>query len=297
MKVMSVIGTRPEAIKMAPVIRELWDHPHVTALTCVTGQHREMLDQVLSTFDITPDEDLNLMSTDQDLFDITSRALLGLREVLRFHRPDRVLVHGDTTTSMAAAMAAFYEGVPVAHVEAGLRTFDLQAPFPEEFNRQVTAKIARYHFAPTQAARSNLLQEGVRDEQIWVTGNTVVDALWWTLDLIRHNAEIRRQTEASIRATLNLDWESARYILMTGHRRENFGQGLLDICAAVRDVARLHADLHVIYPVHPNPSVSHVVYDQLGKIPNVHLVPPLGYRDFLWLLDSCYLVITDSGGV
>lgn len=297
-KVMLVFGTRPEAIKMAPLYHALRRHPeHFDTVACVTAQHRQMLDQVLQTFDIKPDIDLNLMRPGQDLFDITAAVLLGMRDVLRRERPDVLLVHGDTTTTLASAMAGFYAGVSVAHVEAGLRTHDLQAPFPEEFNRQVAAKATRWHFAPTAVSRRNLLDEGVTPDRIIVTGNTVIDALIWVLDRIDNHAKRRADVETLLSSRLPFDWRSERFVLITGHRRENFGDGFLQICEALRELALLYPAMHFVYPVHLNPNVQGPVRQVLSNLANVHLVAPIDYEPFVYLLKHANLVLTDSGGI
>lgn len=295
--VMLVFGTRPEAIKMAPLYHALKDQPEFETLVCVTAQHREMLDQVLQAFNIVPDIDLNLMKAGQDLFDITSSVLLGMRAVLSAHRPDVLLVHGDTTTTLAASLAGFYTGVPIGHVEAGLRTYDLLSPFPEELNRQVASKLSRWHFAPTLISRSNLLKDGVEADRIAVTGNTVVDALFWTLDRLEREAPLRQQLVASLDRALGFDWRNERYVLITGHRRENFGDGFLRICNALKDLAECYPDVRFIYPVHLNPNVQEPVRTILALMPNVHLIEPLDYQPFVYLLKHCQLVLTDSGGI
>lgn len=301
---------------MAPVVKELQKFPEqFQILVCVTAQHREMLDQVLEIFDIRPDYDLDIMRSGQDLYDVTANVLIGLRRVLAQASPDLVLVHGDTTTSMASSIAAFYAGVPVAHVEAGLRTGNKHAPFPEEINRRVTGCVADLHFAPTDRARQNLLAEGVSYLTIHVTGNTVIDALFMALKKIRAgNLEeeiIRRitdnypnlqrvfsrmgSTQNSKLKTQNSD--ESKLILVTGHRRENFGKGFENICAALRDIAAAHSEVMIIYPVHLNPNVREPVNRILTDLPNVHLIEPLDYLPFVWLMDRSHLIITDSGGV
>ena len=297
-KVMLVFGTRPEAIKMAPLYHALRQHPDdFDTLVCVTAQHREMLDQVLQTFDITPDIDLNLMKPGQDLFDVTSAVLLGMRDVIRREKPDVLLVHGDTTTTMAAATAGFYSGVMVGHIEAGLRTHDLQAPFPEEFNRQLTSKVARLHFAPTQVSRENLLAERIADDRITVTGNTVIDALMWTLDRVERDAGRLAPLAKLLDERIPFDWRSERFVLVTGHRRENFGDGFLQICEALRELASAYPAVRFVYPVHLNPNVQQPVKRILSGLPNVHLVAPIDYEPFVYLLKHAYLVLTDSGGI
>jgi UDP-N-acetylglucosamine 2-epimerase (non-hydrolysing) len=297
-KVMLVFGTRPEAIKMAPLVHRLAEEPgSFEVKVCVTAQHRQMLDQVMKVFDITPDIDLNLMKPGQDLFDVTANVLLGMRGVLSQERPDALLVHGDTTTTMAAAMAGFYSGVPVGHVEAGLRTHDVYAPFPEEFNRQVASKITRWHFAPTELSRSNLLAEGVRDEAITVTGNTVIDSLHWVLGRIEAQSGRAQQLENQLSAVVPFAWQRERFVLITGHRRENFGDGFQQICEALRELAERFEAVHFVYPVHLNPNVQQPVRAVLGARHNVHLIEPLDYEPFLYLLKHCHLVLTDSGGI
>jgi UDP-N-acetylglucosamine 2-epimerase (non-hydrolysing) len=297
-KVMLVFGTRPEAIKMAPLVHRLAEEPgSFEVKVCVTAQHRQMLDQVMKVFDITPDIDLNLMKPGQDLFDVTANVLLGMRGVLSQERPDALLVHGDTTTTMAAAMAGFYSAVPVGHVEAGLRTHDVYAPFPEEFNRQVASKITRWHFAPTELSRSNLLAEGVRDEAITVTGNTVIDSLHWVLGRIEAQSGRAQQLENQLSAVVPFAWQRERFVLITGHRRENFGDGFQQICEALRELAERFEAVHFVYPVHLNPNVQQPVRAVLGARHNVHLIEPLDYEPFLYLLKHCHLVLTDSGGI
>lgn len=297
-KVMVVFGTRPEAIKMAPLCHELRRHPEAfDTLVCVTAQHRQMLDQVLKTFEIEADIDLNLMRAGQDLFDVTASVLIAMRDVLKAHRPEMLLVHGDTTTSVATALAGFYAGIPVAHVEAGLRTHDMHAPFPEEFNRQVTSKIATWHFAPTETSRLNLLDERVDPKSIVVTGNTVIDALLWMLSRIDTDPIRQRNVSGLLDESLPFNWRNDRMVLITGHRRENFGNGFLQICEAIREVAHGHSDVHFVYPVHLNPHVSRPVQEMLGGLANVHLISPLEYEPFVFLLRQSYLVLTDSGGI
>lgn len=297
-KVMLVFGTRPEAIKMAPLYHALKaESAAFQTMACVTAQHRQMLDQVLRVFSITPDIDLNLMKAGQDLFDVTANVLLEMREVLREHRPDVLLVHGDTTTTMASAIAAFYAGVPVAHVEAGLRTHNLMAPFPEEFNRQVAGKVTRWHFSPTTTSQNNLLAERIDPESIFVTGNTVIDALFWVLAKIDSSPDLQQQITGLLNACLPFAWQEKRFVLITGHRRENFGDGFLQICHALRELAQGYPDIHFVYPVHLNPNVQKPVHEILANLHNVHLIPPLDYEPFLYLLKHCYLVLTDSGGI
>jgi UDP-N-acetylglucosamine 2-epimerase (non-hydrolysing) len=297
MKILVVFGTRPEAIKMAPLVHALRASPALQTVVCVTAQHRQMLDQVLELFQIKPDIDLNLMRAGQDLSDITSRVLLGMRDVIKEQKPAAVLVHGDTTTALASAMAAFYESVPVGHVEAGLRTHNVHAPFPEEFNRQVISKIAHWHFAPTALSKDNLLAEGVKADDIMVTGNTVIDALQWVSQRIDQDQLRQQQLDSLLKQVLDFDWTSQRFILITGHRRENFGEGFLNICKAIRELATEHPTTHFVYPVHLNPNVQEPVYRLLRDLPNVHLISPLDYEPFAYLLRHCYLVLTDSGGI
>lgn len=294
---MLVFGTRPEAIKMAPLYHALRESSDFQTTVCVTAQHRQMLDQVLKVFDVTPDIDLDLMKPGQDLFDVTASVLLGMREVFRQHRPDVVLVHGDTTTTLATAMAAFYAGVPVGHVEAGLRTHDVYAPFPEEFNRQVASRVTRWHFAPTSLSKKNLLAEHVQDENITVTGNTVIDALLWVLARIEANPDRRSAIVNFLSDRLPFNWRDTRFVLITGHRRENFGDGFLQICEGITDLAKRYPAVHFIYPVHLNPNVQQPAKDLLGGLGNVHLIAPLDYEPFVFLLKHSHIVLTDSGGI
>ena len=295
--VLLVFGTRPEAIKMAPLVHAFKADGHLETEVCVTGQHREMLDQVLAIFDITPDYDFNLMRAGQDLFDVTSKVLLDMRDLLKRINPKLVLVHGDTTTSTATAMACFYLGVPVGHVEAGLRTGDLVAPFPEEFNRRVTGILAALHFVPTATSKLNLLNEGVDVSSISVTGNTVVDALKWSLRRFETDLELRQNVDSYLNEILSFDWQGEKFILITGHRRENFGSGFLEICKAISELAKIYPDIHFVYPVHLNPNVQEPVNTMLSDKSNIHLISPLDYMFFIRLLSSCHLVLTDSGGI
>lgn len=305
-KILSVFGTRPEAIKMAPVIKELEKHTgKFISRVCVTAQHRQMLDQVLELFEIQPDHDLNIMKPGQDLFDVTCNVMQGLKKVFQDEKPDVVLVHGDTTTTMAASLAAFYCQIPVGHVEAGLRTFNKLAPFPEEINRQVTGRITDFHFAPTETARKNLLAESVADDSIHITGNTVIDALLMVVEKVRQ-PEVRTKIEAELTdrfpalrvgLTQNSKTNNHRLILVTGHRRENFGDGLESICRALKRIAAECPDAEIVYPVHLNPNVQGPVNRILAGVPSVHLIEPLDYLPFVYLLDRAYLIITDSGGV
>jgi UDP-N-acetylglucosamine 2-epimerase (non-hydrolysing) len=292
MKILTVFGTRPEAIKMAPVVRELSKSFHV--VTCVTAQHREMLDQVLELFDINPDHDLNIMKPDQDLIDVTSNVLLNVKEVLSKENPNIVLVHGDTTTTMATSLASFYLRIPVGHVEAGLRTYDIHSPFPEEMNRKSTSIMADFHFAPTETARQNLLAEHVADERIIVTGNTVIDALLSVVD----KARIAPFPDKVLQQLHFLDGNIIpKIVLVTGHRRENFGQGFYEICQALNDLANMHPDVEFVYPVHLNPNVLEPVYRMLSKVTNIHLIEPQNYLPFVKLMDLSFLILTDSGGI
>lgn len=298
MKVLTVFGTRPEAIKMAPLVKALAADKFFEAKVCVTAQHREMLDQVLELFDITPDYDLNLMKPGQDLYDITSGVLLGLRKVLQDFQPDMVLVHGDTATTFAATLAAFYQQIPVGHVEAGLRTGDMYSPWPEEANRVLTGRLAAVHFAPTQRNQDALLAEKVNPDTITVTGNTVIDALQWVVNKIDSSVELKSKIDQVLtEAGLDTSVLANRYVLVTGHRRENFGSGFENICSALKDLATANPDVHFIYPVHLNPNVQEPVTRLLGKLNNIHLIKPLGYEPFVHLMQNSYLVLTDSGGV
>ena len=301
-KILLVFGTRPEAIKMAPLVKKLQEYPdYFQTIVCVTGQHREMLDQVLRLFDITPDYDLNIMKPNQDLYDITSRILLGMRNVLREVQPDIVLVHGDTTTSMAAALAAFYQQIPVGHVEAGLRTGNIYSPWPEEMNRLITGRITTHHFSPTPLAKENLLHEHVDEKQIIVTGNTVIDALQMVVSKISEDAELALEVGDRISQmgydTKRLNGEK-RMVLITGHRRENFGEGFLNICHAIRHLAEMYKDVDFVYPMHLNPNVRKPVLEILGDVAeNVFLIEPLDYLPFVHMMQHSTLILTDSGGV
>lgn len=302
-KILIVFGTRPEAIKMAPVVMEFKKHPNLfNTLVCVTGQHREMLDQVLTLFDIVPDYDLNIMKPNQDLYDVTSKILLGMRDVLDISKPDLVFVHGDTTTSMAAALAAFYRQIPVAHVEAGLRTGNIYSPWPEEMNRQITARITKLHFAPTSLARRNLLNEGIKEDGILVTGNTVIDALHIVTDKIISDSNLSKELKSLL---LEKGYDVSRLengrklVLITGHRRENFGEGFINICNAIKNLANKFQEVDFVYPMHLNPNVRKPVLEILGsdKVSNVFLIEPLEYLPFVYLMEKSYLILTDSGGV
>ena len=296
-KILLVFGTRPEAIKMAPLVKEFQkDTEHFETKVCVTAQHRQMLDQVLEVFGITPDYDLNIMAPNQDLYDITSKVLLGLRDVLKDFAPDVVLVHGDTTTSMAASLAAFYRQIAVAHVEAGLRTYDMLSPWPEEMNRQVTDRICTYYFAPTGQSRQNLLRENIEEKKIFVTGNTVIDALLMAVDIIATKTGMEEQIHKEIQEKGYTVGERD-YILVTGHRRENFGEGFLHICKAIRELASKYPDIDIVYPVHLNPNVQKPVYELLSGLDNVFLISPLDYLPFIYAMQHSILLLTDSGGV
>lgn len=304
-KIMLVFGTRPEAIKMAPLVKEFQKYPEsFQTLVCVTGQHREMLDQVLRIFDIVPDFDLDIMKHGQDLYDVTSRVLLGMRDVLTAARPDVVLVHGDTTTSTAAALAAFYQQIPVGHVEAGLRTHNVYSPWPEEMNRQITTRIASYHFAPTPHSRKNLLQEGIADESITVTGNTVIDALRWVVDKIRKDSSLNLELAVQLKA-IGYDVKRLasprRLVLITGHRRENFGEGFLNICQAIKDLTVRYPEVDFVFPMHPNPNVRQPIREVFGEKlsdqGNMVFIEPLEYLSFVYLMEKASIVLTDSGGI
>ena len=296
-KILLVFGTRPEAIKMAPLVKALQkDTEHIETRVCVTAQHRQMLDQVLEVFGITPEYDLNIMAPNQDLYDITAKVLLGLREVLKDFRPDTVLVHGDTTTSMAASLAAFYMQIPVGHVEAGLRTNNMLSPWPEEMNRQVTDRICTYYFAPTEQSRANLLQENIDAKKIFITGNTVIDALLMAVDIISTTAGVKEKMAKELQEK-GYTVGDREYILVTGHRRENFGDGFLHICKAIKELAALHPEMDIVYPVHLNPNVQKPVYELLSGLSNVYLISPLDYLPFIYAMQHSTLLLTDSGGV
>lgn len=303
--VMLVFGTRPEAIKMAPLVKEFQKYPEMFRTTvCVTGQHRQMLDQVLEIFGITPDYDLNIMKQGQDLYDVTARVLTGMRSVLDEARPDLVLVHGDTTTSTAAALAAFYKQIPVGHVEAGLRTYNIYSPWPEEMNRQITGRIASWHFAPTPLSRSNLTAEAVPEERILVTGNTVIDALHIVVDRIRNDSGLADGLKESLRLagydTERID-AGRRLVLITGHRRENFGEGFLNICRAIKALSEKYPGVDFVYPMHLNPNVRRPIHEVFGQelsgLGNMFFIEPLEYLSFVFLMEKSYIVLTDSGGI
>ncbi|MFJ5506350.1 non-hydrolyzing UDP-N-acetylglucosamine 2-epimerase [Pectobacterium carotovorum] len=293
MKVLTVFGTRPEAIKMAPLVHALAQDGAFESRICVTAQHREMLDQVLRLFDITPDYDLDIMRPGQGLSEISCRILSGLEPVMAEFKPDLVLVHGDTTTTLATSLAAFYQRIPVGHVEAGLRTGNLYSPWPEEANRKLTGHLAMYHFAPTENSRQNLLREHLSDRHIFVTGNTVIDALFWVRDRILGDAALRRSLDEKY-AFLD---DNKKLILVTGHRRESFGGGFERICSALADIARRHPEVQIVYPVHLNPNVSEPVNRILSGIDNVMLIAPQDYLPFVYLMNRSYMILTDSGGI
>lgn len=301
--ILLVFGTRPEAIKMAPLVKKFQQYPNdFRTVVCVTGQHREMLDQVLQIFDIKPDYDLNIMKQGQDLYDVTARVLVGLRAVLQDVKPDVVLVHGDTTTSMAAALAAFYQQIPVGHVEAGLRTHNIYSPWPEEINRQLTGRIATYHFAPTPLSRENLLHEGVDENHIFVTGNTVIDALYWVVDRIKNDDELDRTLNKELLQNgydVSRLSQGKKMVLITGHRRENFGDGFTQICRAIKTLVETYSDVDFVYPMHLNPNVRRPIHEAFdGKqYENMFFIEPLEYLSFVYLMEKSAIVLTDSGGI
>ncbi len=298
MKILIVFGTRPEAIKMAPLVKEFQKYSiDFETKVCVTAQHREMLDQVLDLFEITPEYDLNIMKEGQDLYDVTSNVLKGMKDVLNDFKPDIVFVHGDTSTTFAAALAAFYQQIKVAHVEAGLRTGDIYSPWPEEANRQLTTQITAFHFAPTDTSKSNLLQENVQEKNIVIMGNTVIDALFLALDKIKNNAKLEKQIIHQLSENNYLFKESQKIILVTGHRRENHGQGFINICTALKEIALKNPKYDIVYPVHLNPNVQKPVKELLSNIDNIYLIEPLQYEQFIYMMDKSYFIITDSGGV
>ncbi len=304
-KILLVFGTRPEAIKMCPLVKELSLIPSdFETLVCVTGQHREMLDQVLDIFEINPDYDLNIMQQGQDLFDVTTKVLTGMRDVLKKVNPDVVLVHGDTTTSTAAALAAFYQQIPVGHVEAGLRTYNIYAPWPEEMNRQLTGRIATYNFAPTQLSKQNLLKENVSPEKIIVTGNTVIDALLWVTSKLKNAKDVSDEVALSLKQSgydVNRLGEDRRLVLITGHRRENFGEGFVNICNAIKALSEKFTNVDFVYPMHLNPNVRKPIHNVFGDdLPNFHnlfFIEPLDYLPFVFLMEKSHIVLTDSGGI
>ena len=302
---MLVFGTRPEAIKMAPLVKEFQKYPERFAtIVCVTGQHREMLDQVLHLFEIRPDYDLNIMKQGQDLYDVTARVLVGMRDVLKEARPDVVLVHGDTTTSTAAAIAAFYQQIPVGHVEAGLRTHNIYSPWPEEMNRQITGRIATYHFSPTPLSKQNLLEEGVSEEKIFVTGNTVIDALYMVVDKIKSNKSLDTELEELLKQSgydVNRLKNGKKLVLITGHRRENFGEGFINMCTAIKDLTLKYPNVDFVYPMHLNPNVRKPIHEVFGEdlsnLGNMFFIEPLEYLSFVYLMEKSNIVLTDSGGI
>jgi len=344
-RILLVFGTRPEAIKMAPLVKEFQKHPEqFDTKVCVTAQHREMLDQVLQLFEIIPDYDLNIMKPGQDLYDITSRVLLGMRDVLKEAKPDVVLVHGDTSTSTAAALAAFYQQIPIGHIEAGLRTQNIYSPWPEEMNRQITGRLCTYHFAPTSLSKQNLLKEGIKEQNIYVTGNTVIDALFWVIEKMENDKTLKTSIKKELikfglpkekleiwnafncckllksnndsYSNLIIDLknptnntEARKLVLITGHRRENFGQGFINICEAIKELSRIFPDVDFVYPMHLNPNVRKAIEVAFGEIrsicssqcnpqmQNVHFIEPLEYLPFVYLMNLSYLVLTDSGGI
>lgn len=302
---MLVFGTRPEAIKMAPLVKEFQKHPsEFKTIVCVTGQHRQMLDQVLEIFDIQPNYDLNIMKQGQDLYDITARVLTGMRDVLDDVTPDIVLVHGDTTTSTAAALAAFYKQIPVGHVEAGLRTHNIYSPWPEEMNRQITGRIAEYNFAPTPLSRENLLRENIEDTKITVTGNTVIDALYWVIDKMKNNSALDAELQKILKDAgydVNRLADGKKLVLITGHRRENFGEGFISICKAIKTLAEKYPDVDFVYPMHLNPNVRNPIHEVFGEnlegLGNMFFIEPLEYLSFVYLMEKSNIVLTDSGGI
>ena len=303
--VMLVFGTRPEAIKMAPLVKEFQKYPNdFKTIVCVTGQHREMLDQVLNIFDIKPDYDLNIMKQGQDLYDVTSRVLVGMRDVLKEAQPDVVLVHGDTTTSTASALATFYQQIPVGHVEAGLRTHNIYSPWPEEMNRQITGRIATYNFAPTPLSKENLLKENVSESSITVTGNTVIDALYWVVDKIKNDEQLQGDLNSIL---YNAGYDTNRLsdgrklVLITGHRRENFGDGFINMCTAIKDLTQKYPVVDFVYPMHLNPNVRKPIHEVFGEdlsnLGNMFFIEPLEYLSFVYLMEKSTIVLTDSGGI
>ena len=301
--ILLVFGTRPEAIKMAPLVKEFQKYPEkFETIVCVTGQHREMLDQVLRIFDIQPDYDLNIMKQGQDLYDVTARVLTGMRDVLKETRPDIVLVHGDTTTSTAAALAAFYQQIPVGHIEAGLRTHNIYSPWPEEVNRQITGRIATYHFAPTSLSKDNLLQEGISGEQIIVTGNTVIDALYMVVEKIKNDGILSCELEKVLKASgydISRLSDGRKLVLITGHRRENFGDGFISMCKAIKSLSEKYPEVDFVYPMHLNPNVRKPIHEVFGESQraNLFFIEPLEYLSFVYLMEKSAIVLTDSGGI
>ncbi|WP_195447032.1 non-hydrolyzing UDP-N-acetylglucosamine 2-epimerase [Odoribacter splanchnicus] len=302
-RILLVFGTRPEAIKMAPLVKEFQKYPEkFKTIVCVTGQHREMLDQVLRIFDIQPDYDLNIMKQGQDLYDVTAKVLIGMRDVLKETQPDIVLVHGDTTTSTAAALAAFYQQIPVGHVEAGLRTHNIYSPWPEEMNRQITGRITTYHFAPTSLSKDNLFQEGVAGEQIIVTGNTVIDALYMVVEKIKNDGILSCELEKVLKASgydISRLSDGKKLVLITGHRRENFGDGFISMCKAIKSLSEKYPEVDFVYPMHLNPNVRKPIHEVFGKSQraNLFFIEPLEYLSFVYLMEKAAIVLTDSGGI
>lgn len=304
-KILLVFGTRPEAIKMAPLVKEFQKYPtQFKTVVCVTGQHREMLDQVLRFFEIIPDYDLNIMKQGQDLYDVTARVLVGMRDVLKEVQPDVVLVHGDTTTSTAAALAAFYQQIAVGHVEAGLRTHNIYSPWPEEMNRQITSRIATYNFSPTQLSKSNLLEEGVKETAITVTGNTVIDALYMVVNKIKNDPKLENELKSLLKTSgydVERLAEGKKLVLITGHRRENFGDGFIHICTAIKNLNQKYPDVDFVYPMHLNPNVRKPIYEIFGEdlagFGNMFFIEPLDYLLFVYLMEKSSIVLTDSGGI
>jgi UDP-N-acetylglucosamine 2-epimerase (non-hydrolysing) len=300
-KILIVFGTRPEAIKMAPLVKACQDEQSFETKVCVTAQHREMLDQVLDIFEITPEYDLDLMKAGQDLYDVTSGVLLGMKEVLSTFKPDIILVHGDTATTFAASLAAFYQQIKVGHVEAGLRTGNIYSPWPEEANRQLTTQITAYHFAPTQTSKENLLKENVKESDIAITGNTVIDALFMALNKIKSNPDLESRIIDTIQNQFpnhsKFKIQNSKFILVTGHRRENFGQGFINICESLKTLAQNNPEIEIVYPVHLNPNVQKPVNEILSDTPNVHLIEPQQYEAFIYMMEKSHFIITDSGGV
>ncbi|MCF2577337.1 UDP-N-acetylglucosamine 2-epimerase (non-hydrolyzing) [Phocaeicola barnesiae] len=304
-KIMLVFGTRPEAIKMAPLVKEFQKYNEMfETFVCVTGQHREMLDQVLNLFEIVPDFDLNIMKKGQDLYDITSKVLLGLRDVLKTVQPDIVLVHGDTTTSTTAALAAFYQQIPVGHIEAGLRTHNIYSPWPEEMNRQITGRIATYNFSPTQLSKNNLLSENVREDHIVVTGNTVIDALYYVVNKIKDDSSLEQKLYNELKQSgydVNRLSSGKRLVLITGHRRENFGNGFIEMCSAIKTLVKKYPDVDFVYPMHLNPNVRKPIHEVFGEnldeFQNMFFIEPLEYFNFVYLMEKAAIILTDSGGI
>ncbi|WP_303644701.1 non-hydrolyzing UDP-N-acetylglucosamine 2-epimerase [Bacteroides caecimuris] len=304
-KVMLVFGTRPEAIKMAPLVKEFQKHPDkFETIVCVTGQHRQMLDQVLEIFDIKPDYDLNIMKQGQDLYDVTARVLTGMRDVLDEAKPDVVLVHGDTTTSTGAALAAFYKQIPVGHVEAGLRTHNIYSPWPEEMNRQITGRIAEYNFAPTPLSRENLMKENVSEAKIIVTGNTVIDALYWVVDKMKKDENLDKELNRILKEAgydVSRLANGKKLVLITGHRRENFGDGFINMCRAIKALTEKYPDVDFVYPMHLNPNVRKPIHEVFGEnlegLGNMFFIEPLEYLSFVYLMEKSNIVLTDSGGI